>query len=382
MKKIYSIIILLSGLGLFLACDDDNDKVVLQQPESFVLNVPKYVSGIYDLKNTETVELTTSQPDYGFTAATLYAVEISLKENFEEYAVLPGSYSTAKFDVPAQDMAVALVALHKADNENAYPAAPHPLFVRLVAAISGSKIDPVYSNVIELPRVLGYFALEAVKMPEKMYIIGNVAGSWDWNSSIEMIPVNGSPGKFWAMQYLGQTGDGDNAEIKFNYAMSWDGNEFGFNGVTIEEHPAGLANTSESGGNIKIGNPGWYVVVVTTSINGREYAFKVDFREPFVYLQGDIIGGIWGTTDPLYRFTIPALSLGADAEFVSPAFITNDADIRASIVLPGHEWWHTEFMVFDGVFIPRGADDDQERVKGVAGQKLYINFTKRTGKIQ
>ena len=29
-----------------------------------------------------------------------------------------------------------------------------------------------------------------------------------------MIPVWGTPGKFWAMQYLGQTGDGDNAEIK------------------------------------------------------------------------------------------------------------------------------------------------------------------------
>src|SRR5690554_1957762 len=98
MKNIFSLIILLAGIGFFHACED-NDKIVLQQPESFVLNVPKYASGIYDLKNTETIEFTTSQPEYGFTAATLYAVQISLSQNFAEYATLPGTYSTAKFDI-------------------------------------------------------------------------------------------------------------------------------------------------------------------------------------------------------------------------------------------------------------------------------------------
>jgi hypothetical protein len=39
-------------------------------------------------------------------------------------------------------------------------------------------------------------------------------------------------------------------------------------------------------------------------------------------------------------------------------------------------------MVFSGVFVPRGAGDDQERVTGNAGQKLYINFTTNTGKIE
>ncbi|WP_313380121.1 SusF/SusE family outer membrane protein [Proteiniphilum saccharofermentans] len=378
MKNILSLIILLVGIGFFQACED-NDKIVLQQPESFVLNTPKYASGIYDLKHTETIELTTSQPDYGFTAATLYTVEISLSQNFAEFITLPGNYSTARFDVPAQDIAVALVSLHGVEEESDYPTDTHPLYVRLSATISGSKVEPVHSNVITLPEVLGYFALDEMEMPEEMYIIGNVAGDWDWNNSTEMIPVNGSPGKFWAIQYLGQNDGGDNAEIKFNYAMEWNGNEFGYNDVTIGEGSDGISGNDEN--NITIGNPGWYIVVVTTAIEGREYTFSVDFLPPYVYLQGDVNGGHWGTTDEAHRFAIPDLSLGADAEFVSPAF-TNGGEIRASIQLPGHEWWHTEFMVFDGEFIPRGAGDDQDRVNGTVGQRLSINFTNWTGNVE
>lgn len=380
MKNIFSLIILLVGVGFFHACED-NDKIVLQQPASFVLNTPKYASGIYDLQHTQTIEFTTSQPDYGFTAATLYEVQVSLSQNFAQAVTLPGSYSTAKFNISAQDLAVALVGLHEVDVEGDYPTDPHPLYVRLAATIAKSKVDTIYSNVITLPKVLGYFALEALKMPEKMFMIGNVAGNWDWNSSTEMIPVWGSPGKFWAIQYLGQTGDGNNAEIKFNYAKGWDGNEFGYGGVTIGESSATLAGTSDEGGNIKIGNPGWYITVVTTTVVGREYTYSVDFYPPHVHLQGTVNGGNWDTTDEAYRFAIPDLSLGADASFVSPAF-TNEGEIRASIKLPGHEWWHTEFLVFDGVFVPRAAGDDQARVNGKAGQKLSINFTKKTGKIE
>ena len=51
MKKTYNIIVLLALIGLFWSCEDD-DNVVLQEPESFVLNTPKYASGIYDLENT------------------------------------------------------------------------------------------------------------------------------------------------------------------------------------------------------------------------------------------------------------------------------------------------------------------------------------------
>ena len=380
MKKTYNIIVLLALIGLFWSCEDD-DNVVLQQPESFVLNTPKYASGIYDLKNTETIEFTTSQPEYGFTAAAIYKVEVSLSQDFSEYVTLSGSHTTAKFTINAADLALTLVGMHGVTDESEYPTDPHPLYVRLSSVLNEKDAGAVYSNIITLPLVKGYFALDPVVMPENMYIIGNAAGDWSWDNATVMIPVYGSPGKFWAMQYLGQI-DGNNAEIKFNYTKAWDDNEFGFEGTTINEN-GGTADvgSSDSGGNIGIGNPGWYIVVVTTSIEGREFEYAVDFYPPNVQLQGETAGGNWDTTDEKYRFSVPALSQGADAPFISPAF-TNTGEIRASIKLPGHEWWHTEFIVLNGKFEARGAGDDQDRVIGDAGKKLYINFTTKTGKIE
>jgi hypothetical protein len=380
MKKTYNIIVLLALIGLFWSCEDD-DNVVLQEPESFVLNTPKYASGIYDLKNTETIEFTTSQPEYGFTAAAIYKVEVSLSQDFSNSVILPGSYTSAKFNIQAIDLALVLMGLHGVELEEDYPTDPHPLYVRLTSELNTKNDGHVKSNIITLPQVKGYFALDPVVMPENMYIIGNAAGDWSWDNATVMIPVYGSPGKFWAMQYLGQI-DGNNAEIKFNYTKAWDDNEFGFEGTAINEN-GGTADvgSSDSGGNIGIGNPGWYIVVVTTSIEGREFEYAVDFYPPNVQLQGETAGGNWDTTDEKYRFSIPELSLGADAPFISPAF-TNTGKVRASIKLPEHEWWHTEFIVLNGKFEARGAGDDQDPVIGDAGKKLYINFTTKTGKIE
>ncbi len=382
MKKIYGFTILMISLLLIAGGCQEDEKIVLQQPDSFVLNVPKYSSGVYDLKTAGLVEFSTNQPNYGFTAATLYSVQLSLTKDFAEFVDVPGSYDKVRFQVPAEDIALALVSLHKAEVQEDYPTDPHPLYVRLAATIDGSRLAPVYSNVIELPRVQGYFALEPVQLPEEMYIIGNVAGNWDWNNATEMVPVYGTPGKFWYMQYLGQTdGDkGDNAQIKFNYAKAWNGNELGYGQVTFGDESVTLAAPSDEGGNIKIGNPGWYIVVVTTSLDGRDYKFQVDFFKPEAYIKGGAIGDKWDNL-PEFMFEVPDLSLGADADFVSPQF-TTDGEIRANIQLPGQEWWHTEFLVFDGVFVPRGTGGDQERIQGQAGQRLYINFTKRTGKIE
>ncbi|NLZ94540.1 MAG: SusF/SusE family outer membrane protein [Bacteroidales bacterium] len=379
MKKIYNIIVLLALIGLFWSCEDD-DKVVLQQPESFVLNIPKYASGIYDLKNTETIEFTTSQPDYGFTATAIYKVEVSLSNDFTEYVTLADSYSTAKLSINAADLALTLIGMHGITDENDYPADPHPLYIRLSSVLNEKDAGKVYSNVITLPHVKGYFALDPIVMPENMYLIGNVAGDWNWDNATEMIPVFDAPGKFWAMQYLGQTGDGDNAAIKFNTEKDWNDSAFGFGEATINANGTADPDTSDDDGNIAIGNPGWYIVVVTTTIEGRESEYDVDFYPPHVQLQGETAGGNWETGEE-YRFSIPELSLGADAPFISPPF-SNTGEIRASITIPGHEWWQTEFLVFDGIFVPRGAGDDQDRVTGNAGQKLHINFTTRSGKIE
>jgi len=379
---------LLACLTFFWACETERDNPTARTPDSFVLNTPAYVSGIYDLRNAGTILLTASQPDYGFTAATIYRVQIATENSFENFVTLPTSFTSARMEVPASEIAFVLPGLLDITDAADFPTDPFPVFVRLTAELTdGSR--QVTSNIIELPNVKSYFALPPMDMPTNMYLIGNISVSgtndWSWDAATAMVPVYGTAGQFWCVQYLGQVG-GNNAEIKFNTAKEWNGNDFGITTAVIDDASKTLAGISDSKGNIAIGNPGWYIVVVTTEVSGRDYIYHVQFLEPMVYLCGNAAGGVWGAGyDNI--FTVPDISLGADASFVSPAFIgsaagDSDGGVRACIVLTGHEWWHTEFMVFGTDLVYRGAGNDQARVSGSIGQKLSINFTKGTGKIE
>ncbi|MDR2476079.1 MAG: SusF/SusE family outer membrane protein [Bacteroidales bacterium] len=391
MKKLKNILMLLACLTLCWACERDGELPTASTPESFVLNTPVYTAGIYDLKNAGSVQLTCTPPDYGFTAITTYKVQVALKNTFaaEEFVTLPTSYMTAKMNVSATEIAVALVGLLGIEDEAAFPTDTIlATYIRLSAELADGS-HTVLSNAIELPKVKCYFALPPVVMPNNIYLAGNI-NEWKWDAATVMVPVHGTEGKFWAVQYLGKAGN-DNAEIRFNTAKGEDlgGASISMENAVIDDDSKTLADIAAGSNNaITIGNPGWYIVVVTTEISGRNYTFNVQFLEPKVYLFGRAMGGlgVWGAgTDNL--FTVPDISLGADADFVSPAFIGAPAGgsdgVRACIVLSGHEWWNTEFMVFDSKLVYRAKGGDQEpRVPGTIGQKLYINFTKGTGKIE
>ena len=84
MKKISNILLAVTfALPLFTACETDNDSnPILNEPDTFTLNTPAYAANnVYDLKNAQTVELTCSQPDYGFPAATTYTVQASFEHH-------------------------------------------------------------------------------------------------------------------------------------------------------------------------------------------------------------------------------------------------------------------------------------------------------------
>ena len=52
------------------------------EAETFILDDVE--DKLYDLIAKDTVKLSITQPEYGFTAATTYTVEVSLNEDFEE----------------------------------------------------------------------------------------------------------------------------------------------------------------------------------------------------------------------------------------------------------------------------------------------------------
>ena len=378
MKKISILAFLFAGMLSFSSCDSDRDSnPVLQEPTEFVLNTPAYVNTVYDLANSTSLELTCSQPDYGYTAPTVYAVQVAWDEAFTKSIQLDTKYTTAKMNVDASEIAVAATNLAVAEgiDESQFPLITK-LYIRLVAELNSATgtVSSITSNVVELPYVRVEFALPPVKLPQELFLIGEFCG-WNWGNAPSMVPVYDNDGTFWRLVYLPE-GKG----FKFNTATSWDGGEKGYAGATIvDNYEAGVF---DDGGNIGVTKGGWYLIVIRSAVKGRDINYTVEINEPAVWLIGGCIkdGGDWTEKLDGWKFTVPT---EADADFVSPAFAADAPEgPRAYVKIEGYDWWKSEFMVFNEVLEYRATQGDLERVTSKAGQKMYINFTKDTGKIE
>ena len=380
MKKSIIFASLLAGVLMFSSCESDrDDNPVLNEPTTFTLNVPAYVNTVYDLENSTSLELTCSQPNYGYTAATTYTVEVSTTQDFASFETLASTYTTAKMNVAADEIAVAATNLLVAQGatEADFPK-QEALYFRLKASVGtdqfGNELGVIYSNVISLPNVKLYFALPPVLVPENLYIIGNHNG-WNWNNCLPMTLVWGTDNVFWRMTYL----DGG---WKFNSALAWDGGEVGYDGVQDIVDNAGANISRSDDGNIVAGTPGWYLVVITANVVGRDVQYAVTINKPEVWMIGDVTGVDWQDRAAGWQLEVPTT---ADGEFVSPAFAaaaTPENGVRVYCPIEGHDPWHSEFMVFGQKIVYRAIGGDQERVTAPAGQKLYLNFSNDTGRIE
>ena len=389
MKKFNIILAFVLGFAAmaFTSCQSDEDNnPVFQKPTAFVLNTPKYASGLYDLQNTETLQLTCSQPDYGYAAAAVYTVEVSTQNDFapETTQVLPTTYTTCKMDINANELAIALCSAYGVIDEATVPAEPIKAYIRLVADLKNVGEDArITSNVIELPQVQLYYALPDVELPEKMYMIGDFCG-WSWGDAAKMAIENASNNQWWCIRYIGE-GKG----FKFNYDKEWNGNEVGFAGVVAGEKGTAAGALVDAGGNIGVEKGGWYIIAVTVDIVGRDYVYTVDMFEPKVYIFGATNGGIWNADDA-WMFTVPETE---DGEFVSPA-LAAEGEVRMCIAPKwGGDWWSHEFTLKnDGTIVYREKDniaDSWEKdkgaeysVQGAPGKVIKLNFNTGKGKIE
>lgn len=380
---IKSALLLVMSLSLFAACDDDNDSnPTIQTPTEFRLNTPAMANVPIDLANTENLVLTCSQPNYGFPASTQYTVQVSLNSDMSDAVELDEKPTTAKINVDAATLASTLTDMEvaKGKEEKDFPM-DIPVYMRVKANMltsDGSVVDgtEILSNVVSFSKVHLLYSLPPVKTPDHVYAVGNFCG-WDWGNCFDMVKVYGAENIFWHLIYI------DDSGIKINTDTSWNGNELGYAGINVSGDCAD--DIIESGGNIASKNPGWYLVIVTTSVSGRNIVYDVQFNKPEVWLMGPVVGnGDWKELEEGWSCTVPAT---ADGDFVSPAFAGDvpggDGDgVRVYVKIPGHDWWKSEFMVFNKQIVYRATGGDQERVAGSTGQKLYLNFAKGTGEIK
>lgn len=384
MKNIIkSALLVVMSLTLMTACSDDNDSnPSIQTPTEFKLNTPALENTPIDLANSSKIILTCSQPNYGYTASVQYTVQVATDENMTDAVELSETSNSAKVEIDANLLASTLTNIYvqKGKTEADFPMDVKAYF-RLKANIvtsNGNVVEgtEILSNVVSLNNIHLLFSLPAVNLPKNVYVTGSFC-DWDWAKSLDMVQVYGTEDTFWRLVYI------DDSGIKLNTATEWNGSEVGFAGITVSGDCKD--EIIDKDGNIASSKPGWYLVIVTTSVVNREIHYDVQFNKPTIWL----IGPAAGSTDYAeeaegWSFTVPTTK---DGDFVSPAFAGSvpggDGDgVRMYVKVPGHDWWHSEFVVLSDKIEYRATGGDQARAAGSAGQKVYLNFAKGTGEIK
>ena len=384
MKNIIkSALLVVMSLFLMTACSDDNDSnPTIQSPTEFKLNTPALENTPIDLANSSKIMLTCSQPNYGYTASVQYTVQVATDENMTDAVELSETSNSAKVEIDANLLASTLTNIYvqKGKTEADFPMDVKAYF-RLKANIvtsNGNVVEgtEILSNVVSLNNIHLLFSLPPVNLPSHIYVVGNFC-DWKWDNCFDMVQVYGTDNTFWRLVYIDDNG------IKLNSADKWNGSEAGYAGITVSGDCKD--DIIDNGGNIASKNPGWYLVIVTTSVVNREIHYDVQFNKPTIWLIGPAAGSSdYAQEAEGWSFTVPTTK---DGDFVSPAFAGSvpggDGDgVRMYVKVPGHDWWHSEFVVLSDKIEYRATGGDQARVAGSAGQKVYLNFSKGTGEIK
>lgn len=384
MKNIIkSALLVVMSLTLMTACSDDNDSnPSIQTPTEFKLNTPALENTPIDLANSSKIILTCSQPNYGYTASVQYTVQVATDENMTDAVELSETSSSAKVAISADLLASALTNIYveKGKTEADFPMDVKAYF-RLKANIvtsNGNVVEgtEILSNVVSLNKIHLLFSLPAVNLPKNVYVTGSFC-DWKWDNSFDMVQVYGTEDTFWHLVYI------DDSGIKINSAAEWNGSEVGYDKITVDGDCKD--DIIDKDGNIASKNPGWYLVIVTTSVVNREIHYDVQFNKPTIWLIGPAAGSDdFAEEAEGWSFTVPTTK---DGEFVSPAFVGSvpagtDKGVRMYVKIPGHDWWHSEFVTLDGKIKYRATGGDQDRATGNVGQQVHLNFAKGTGEIK
>lgn len=384
MKNIIkSALLVVMSLFLMTACSDDNDSnPTIQSPTEFKLNTPALQNTPIDLANSSKIMLTCSQPNYSYTASVQYTVQVATDENMTDAVELSETSTSAKVAINASSLASALtnIFVEKGKTEADFPMDVKAYF-RLKANIvtsNGNVVEgtEILSNVVSLNKIHLLFSLPPVKLPSHVHIVGNFC-DWDWAKSFDMVQVYGTDNTFWRLVYI------DDSGIKLNTVAESNKSEVGYAGITVSGDCKD--DIIDKDGNIASSKPGWYLVIVTTSVVNREIHYDVQFNKPTIWLIGPAAGSDdFAQEAEGWSFTVPTTM---DGEFVSPAFVGSvpagtDKGVRMYVKIPGHDWWHSEFVVLDGKIKYRATGGDQDRVTGEVGQQVHLNFSKGTGEIK
>ena len=179
MKKLSILFACLVAVLSLNSCKEDADPQY-NDPTEFKLNTPALASQYYELTADGTLDLSWSQPNYGYAAAATYKVQVSLLEDFSESMELSTEYKLCYAQVSGKEIAEAICKLRGITKEDDYTDEPaRVVYFRVSAKINGIEGSEIVSNVIKIDQVKEYCAIQS---PGYIYVIGNytdpIANTW------------------------------------------------------------------------------------------------------------------------------------------------------------------------------------------------------------
>lgn len=273
----------MATVGALCSCTDDKEPV-FHQSGPIELKQPA-IDADYTLTKEGQVKLNCTTPDYGFPAATQYAVEVSLSPDYVSvadmddnsgpapgYETLPDAYTSNDITVNDHALASAICKLRGITTESNYtPTGFEPLYVRVRAYLATAQAESaVTSNIISL-NVKGYFVPSGPAGPKALYVPGDP----DWGFSINKLMPDSKYETYSGFVYLKDA-------FKVTEGSNWD----------VNYGTGGPGKLEKGAGNIKAPGVGLFYMTV----NYAKLTYKLT-EITSVGLVGDFNG--WNQNEPL-----------------------------------------------------------------------------------
>lgn len=189
MKKIFSFALMLMGFATVLtSCKDDRDSnPTIGKPTQFVVNTSPVASQYIQLTPDNRVNLTWSQPNYGYNALATYQVQVGVnkdgnivwneKDGADKF--LSTTYTICDADISGEEIAEAICEIDGVTSEEDYvDLGFREIAFRIKSSILDSKGNDVpgtviLSNAVNFEHMAAYCAIKSLG---SVWIIGNCGG--------------------------------------------------------------------------------------------------------------------------------------------------------------------------------------------------------------
>lgn len=295
---------LLIGIAsLFTSCKDDrDDNPTLKSPTAFTVNTPATADQYIQLAKDNNVNLTWSQPDYGYTANVTYRVQVGVKQgdgsiNWSvkkvkdddgnvigtEPQYLATTYYTCNAMINGEEIAM---ALNEIDGFKVIDDYVDKGFREIAFRVTASiyEVDKVVANsaIVSEPVYFKHMAAYcAIKSPAYIYIVGDVnAIGWaepneanaasyaDYRLYETEIDNNVFEGTF-------EVSEGDHYFRFYTKLTGWDDDSWGPLPDDNTNIPFDFANTNPFAGEIQKGKGSWLL----QNFEGGTVTFTVNMND-------------------------------------------------------------------------------------------------------